>query len=68
LLGAPPRFGEIAVRIAEHTLWPVVVVLDGDLGRHLRSLSHDLSVSWHAAAVNGPFVTYAATAIIIAYP
>ena len=44
LLGPVPGVGEVAIRIAHHLLRTVIVVLDGDVGRHVRRLSHVLSV------------------------
>jgi hypothetical protein len=39
--------GEVAVRVADHALGPVIAVLDGDVHRHARCLPHELSVSQH---------------------
>src|SRR5437868_15062376 len=36
--------GEVAIRIAHHPLGTVIVVLDGDVDRHVRRLPHVLSV------------------------
>ena len=44
LLGAAPGVGEVAIRIAHHLLGTVIVVLDGDVDRHVRRLPHVLSV------------------------
>src|SRR5215467_699782 len=38
LLGPPPGFGEVAIRIAHHPLGAVVVVFDNDVDRHGRRL------------------------------
>ena len=53
LLGPLAGVGEVPIRIAHHPLGTVVVVLDGDVDRHLRSLPHDLSVSLCPCGVNG---------------
>jgi hypothetical protein len=53
LHGAPAGVGEIAIGITHHPLGAVVVVLDGDVGRHRRFLPHDLSVSRRQGTVNG---------------
>jgi hypothetical protein len=53
LLGPLARIGEIAIRVANHPLGTVIVVLDGDVDRHVRSLPHDLSVSRCPGGVNG---------------
>src|ERR1700681_2581608 len=53
LLGPLAGIGEVAIRITHHPLGTVIVVLDGDVDRHARSLPHDLSVSWYPAVVNG---------------
>lgn len=53
LHGAPAGIGEVTIRIAHHPLGAVIVVLDGDVGRHRRFLPHDLSVSRHPGRVNG---------------
>jgi hypothetical protein len=45
LHGPPAGVGEVAIRIAHHPLGTVIVILDGDVGRHRRVLPHDLSVS-----------------------
>ncbi len=58
LLGPPPGIGEVSIRIAHHPLGTVIVVLDGDVDRHLGSLPHDLSVSRRPGWVNGPMVTH----------
>jgi len=34
LLGPPPGFGEVAIRIAHHPFGTVVVVFDSDVDRH----------------------------------
>jgi len=44
LLGPLAGIGEVAIRIAHHPLGTVIVVLDGDVDRHVRRLPHDLSV------------------------
>ena len=44
--------GEVAIRVAHHPLGTVVVIVDGDVSRHLRPLPHPLSVSRPAQAVN----------------
>ena len=53
LLGSPAGISEVPIRIAHHPLGAVIVVLDGDVDRHLRSLPHDLSVSLCLGGVNG---------------
>jgi hypothetical protein len=53
LYGAPAGIGEVTIGIAHHLLGAVIVVLDGDVGRHRRFLPHDLSVSRDPARVNG---------------
>ena len=53
LYGAPAGVGEVAIGITHHPLGAVVVVLDGDVGRHRRFLPHDLSVSRRPGRVNG---------------
>src|SRR5580692_7517469 len=53
LYGAPVGVGEVAIGIAHHPLGAVIVVLDGDVGRHRRFLPHDLSVSRRPGRVNG---------------
>ena len=58
LLGPLAGIGEVAIRITHHPLGTVIVVLDGDVDRHARSLPHDLSVSWCPAMVNGPMVHF----------
>jgi hypothetical protein len=45
LHGAPAGIGEVAIRIAQHPLGTVIVILDGDVGRHRRFLPDDVSVS-----------------------
>src|SRR5579859_4466919 len=44
LLGPVAGIGEVAIRIAHHLLRTVIVVLDGDVDRHVRRLPHVLSV------------------------
>ena len=56
-LGAPPGVGKVAVRIAHHPLGTVVVILDGDVHRHVGCLSHDLSVGQRPQGHNGRPVT-----------
>lgn len=53
LLGPLAGIGEVAVRVPHHPLGTVIVVLDGDVDRHARSLPHELSVSRCPAVVNG---------------
>jgi len=53
LNGAPAGVGEVTVGITHHPLGAIVVVLDGDVGRHRRFLPHDLSVSRRRGRVNG---------------
>src|ERR1700734_173416 len=53
LYGAPAGVGEVTIGIAHHPLGAVIVVLDGDVGRHRRFLPHDLSVSRRPGRVNG---------------
>jgi hypothetical protein len=53
LLGPLAGIGEVAIRVTHHPLGTVIVVLDGDVDRHARSLPHDLSVSRRPAVVNG---------------
>ena len=52
---------EVAIQVTEHPLRAIVVVLDGDVGRHIRSLPHGLRVGSPTDGVNGPFVASAAT-------
>jgi len=40
-LGAQAGVGEVAVGVAHHPLGPVIAVLDGDVHRHVRCLSHE---------------------------
>ena len=58
LHGPAAGVGKIAIRIAHHLLGTVVVVLDGDVGRHRGFLPHDLSVGRYPGRVNGPNVTF----------
>jgi hypothetical protein len=58
LHGPAAGVGEVAIRIAHHLFGTVVVVLDGDVGRHRGFLPHDLSVGRYPRRVNGPIVTF----------
>lgn len=58
LYGAPAGVGEVAIGIAHHPLGAVIVVLDGDVGRHRRFLPHDLSVSRRPGRVNGQTASF----------
>jgi hypothetical protein len=53
-LGTPPGIGEVAVRIPHHPLGTVVVILDGDVHRHVGCLPHDLSVGSAPAGAQWP--------------
>jgi len=52
LLGALAGIGEVAIRVTDHPLGAVIVILDRDVERHLRSLPHDFSVSPCPGRVN----------------
>jgi hypothetical protein len=56
-LGAQAGVGEVAIRVAHHSLGPVVAVLDGDVHCHVRCLSHELSVSQHPVRAQWPAAT-----------
>ena len=48
LQGPPAGIGEIAVRVAQHPLGTIVVILGRDVGRHFRRLPFSFSVGCRA--------------------
>jgi hypothetical protein len=58
LLGPMAGIGEVAIRIAHHLLGTVIVVLDGDVDRHVRRLptSSVSTVARDAATPEGHFL------------
>jgi hypothetical protein len=56
LLGPVAGIGEVAIRVAHHLLGTVIVVLDGDVDRHIRRLptSSVSAGARDAATAEGP--------------
>jgi hypothetical protein len=61
LLGPQAGIGEVAIRIAHHPLGTVIVVLDGDVNRHVRRLPQRLQCPPVPARGQRPMVTSGAS-------